>query len=183
MSGHAARTMRDRFVAAMEQRAGGHDDAVRRLLDERLSGLSRIDAVHADAPADSTKAATTPARGPLGELVEQVSARNVALPSTFPELAALDEFRQLWSAIRAESQLQQSVQPVPTDAGPLNSAGLVHRSIALMRELSPGYLRQFLAYVDDLVWLEQLAGSGGRAAADAPGATPPAKRPRRKPRA
>lgn len=182
MSELVARVMRDRLVAAMERRAGGHDDAVRRLLDERLSGLSAIDAVHADAPADSTKTATTPARGPLGELVEQIAIRNGAPPSTFPELAALGEFRQLWSAIRAESQLQQSLQPLPANAGPLNSAGLVHRSIALMRELSPGYLQQFLAYMDDLAWMEQLASSGGFATSERPGATSPGKRPRRKPR-
>jgi hypothetical protein len=36
---------------------------------------------------------------------------------------------------------------------------LVHRSIMLMRSLSPDYLAHFLAYVDDLSWLEQLAGS------------------------
>lgn len=36
---------------------------------------------------------------------------------------------------------------------------LVHRSMALMRSLSPDYLAHFLAYVDDLSWLEQLAGS------------------------
>ena len=29
-----------------------------------------------------------------------------------------------------------------------------------MRELSPGYLRAFLAYVDDLAWLEQLGTVG-----------------------
>jgi hypothetical protein len=174
--------MRDRFVAAMERRAGGHDDAVRRLLEERLSELPRIDAFHAGAPADRTKAATTPAPGPLGELVEQIASRNGAPSSRFPELVALGEFRQLWSAIRAESQLQQSLQPLPANAGPLNSAGLVHRSIALMRELSPGYLQQFLAYVDDLAWMEQLAGSGGWATSETPGATSPGKRPRRKPR-
>jgi hypothetical protein len=49
-----------------------------------------------------------------------------------------------------------------------------------MREASPGYLRSFLAYVDDLAWLEQL-GSAGPAAA--PGAGAPRKRARRKPQA
>jgi hypothetical protein len=32
----------------------------------------------------------------------------------------------------------------------------VHRSLSLMRELSPGYLQQFLSYVETLSWMEQL---------------------------
>jgi hypothetical protein len=38
----------------------------------------------------------------------------------------------------------------------LNSAVLVHRSLTLMSELSPGYLQHFLMYLDNLAWLEQL---------------------------
>lgn len=174
MSERAAHAMRDTFAIAMARRGGGQDDEVRRLLDERVSAwrCSALD------PVDSTPTAAPSAGGALGALVDQIAAHAVVQPPTFPELAALGEFRRLWSALRAESQLQQSLQPAHPDAGPLNSAGLVHRSIALMRELSPGYLQQFLAYVDDLVWMEQLAGSGTLATAEAPG-----KRPRRKPRA
>ncbi len=181
MSEQTARAMRLRFIAAMEQRGGGHDGAVRRLLDERLSGLPCVDTEHAVVPT-STEVAATAARSLLGGLVDEITRHTATQPSTFPALAALGEFRQLWSAIRAESQLQQSLQPVPGNAGPLNSAGLVHRSIALMRELSPGYLQQFLAYVDDLAWMEQLTGSGAFAAVAAPGSTNPGKRHRRKSR-
>lgn len=182
MSEQTARAMRLRFIAAMEQRGSGHDGAVRRLVNERLTGLPCVDTELAVVPA-STKAAAVPERSALGALVDEITNHTAARPSTFPELAALGEFRQLWSAIRAESRLLQSLQPVPGDAGPLNSTGLVHRSIALMRELSPGYLQQFLAYVDDLAWMEQLAGSSGWAGAETRGATSPGKRPRRKPRA
>ncbi len=38
--------------------------------------------------------------------------------ATYPELPALDAFRTLWSSIRSDSQLQQSVAHTPTDAGP-----------------------------------------------------------------
>ena len=65
----------------------------------------------------------------------------------------------------------------PTDAGPLNSTALAGRAIALMRELSPAYLRAFLAYVDDLAWLEQMDNSSSSAGS----ASTKKKRTRRKP--
>jgi hypothetical protein len=43
---------------------------------------------------------------------------------------------------------------VPKNAGPLNSSSLVHRSLSLMREVSPEYLQHFLGYLDSLAWLE-----------------------------
>jgi hypothetical protein len=74
-------------------------------------------------------------------------------------LPVLDDFREMWSKISTERQLRQSLAQVPGNAGPLNSSSLVHRSLSLMHELSPGYLRQFLSYVDALSWMEQMAGS------------------------
>ncbi len=37
-----------------------------------------------------------------------------------------------------------------------------------MRELSPGYLQQFLSYVDALSWMEQMNGGGALTDKDAP---------------
>ncbi len=61
---------------------------------------------------------------------------------------------------------------VPANAGPLNSSSLVHRSLALMREVSPGYLRHFLSYVDALAWPGQLGGDGAVPGNDTPSAKP-----------
>jgi hypothetical protein len=94
----------------------------------------------------------------------------------------LDDFRKLWSRLRTESQLRQSLEQVPTNAGPLNSGNLVHRSITLMRELSPGYLQQFLAYVDALTWIEQMNNGGALVVQEAPRAVGSKKRARSKPR-
>jgi hypothetical protein len=66
--------------------------------------------------------------------------------------------------VRSEKQLRQSLDQVPRNAGPLNSSSLVHRALSLMREVSPGYLQQFLAYADALSWLEQLNASVAAAA-------------------
>jgi hypothetical protein len=73
--------------------------------------------------------------------------------------------------VRTGQQLRVAEVLVPQNAGPLNSSSLVHRALSLMRELSPGYLQQFLAYADALSWLEQLNAGG----------TPPAKEPPRAP--
>jgi len=52
--------------------------------------------------------------------------------------------------------VRQSQEQVHKNAGPLNSNQLVHRALSLMRELSPGYLQQFLSYTDALMWMEQI---------------------------
>jgi len=52
-----------------------------------------------------------------------------------------------------------------------------------MRELSPGYLQQFLSYVDTLSWMEQMSDGGALAAKDGPRAVSTRKRTRGKPRA
>ena len=78
--------------------------------------------------------------------------------ASYPELPALDYFREVWSKVRTEKQMRQSLEQVPGNAGPLNSSSLVHRALSLMREVSPGYLKQFLSYVDALSWMEQMNG-------------------------
>ena len=74
--------------------------------------------------------------------------------------------------------MRRSLAPPTEDAGPLNSSRLVHRSLTLMRGLSPEYLQQFLAYADTLSWLETLQDAGvltGKETAQPVGAKPRAK--------
>lgn len=166
--------VRFHFIEAMERRAANHDGDVRRILDDKLCALLEAyadDLARAEsASSDAVDSATSelPARDGLGRLIDDIAQRAVprenahavenpvAELSRFPELEALGEFRKTWSALHAESQLQKAMAQVPTNAGPLNSEALVHRAIALMRELSPGYLQQFLAYVDTLSWMERI---------------------------
>jgi hypothetical protein len=119
-----------------------------------------------------------PDRGPLGRIADELAAR----PSSYPEMAVLDHFQKLWSRMRTESQLRESLDHAPENAGPLNSSALVHRSIALMRDLSPGYLQHFVSYVDDLSSLEQLGRGGAATSKDVPQAATIGKRPRSKAR-
>lgn len=128
----------------------------------------------APATANCPPPRAAPRRGPLAELVDLLASRGAAatqneapttrdaLPShrheRSPDLPMLDYFRETWSKFSAEKQLRHSREQVPDNAGPLNTNSLVHRSLSLMRECSPGYLQQFLSYVEALSWMEQLAG-------------------------
>lgn len=80
----------------------------------------------------------------------------LGLRDAYPDVRMLEYFRGVWSGVSADRQVRQSQQQVHKNAGPLNSNQLVHRALSLMRELSPGYLQQFLSYTDALMWMEQI---------------------------
>ena len=160
------------LIAAMEQRAANLGGEARRALETRLAELR---AAHT-AALDKTPPA--PSQPGLRDLVADLAREPSPQTAAYPDIPALADFRQLWSTLRADSQLQQSVAHTATDAGPLNSTALASRAIALMRELSPAYLRAFLAYVDDLAWLEQMEHPGTSAGS----VTTRKRRARRKPR-
>lgn len=164
MRADTATAIRARLLAAMQQRAADLDGAARGALDARAAELGARDA----AAATDTPAASTPPTA-LRELLDQLAHAHADTPAraAYPELPALADLRQLWAELRSDRQLRQAVVHAPADAGPLNSAALASRAIALMRERSPGYLRAFLAYVDELAWLQQL-GQPAAAATPAP---------------
>lgn len=197
--------LRFAFIDALATRAAAHDGQVRRILDARLSellaayaeelGTARAGAGNGDGDGDGATAPHSAAGSPLGGLLAHIATRAPAAgevfaadaagraPAAFPQLPALDAFRRTWDRLRSDSQLRQSLEQLPLDAGPLNSGVLVQRSIALMREVSPGYLQHFLSYVDTLSWLEQLRDGGGLAADATPrgaGAGKPARSRARK---
>ncbi|RZA37412.1 MAG: DUF2894 domain-containing protein [Lysobacteraceae bacterium] len=156
---------------ALQRRLGAHRGEVRRMLEARLS--AQIDAYAAALETGGSclrppaKARVT--RSALAELVDDLTrladVRNAgsagpASGAPFPEMEALDHFRRTWSRSRTERQVRDSLASSPTDAGPLNSASLVKRSLDLMRTLSPGYLHHFVSYVDVLSSLERMEDSG-----------------------
>jgi hypothetical protein len=105
---------------------------------------------------------TRGARGTPQDLARARPGREAARggptrPSTDAAAAAptLQFFKRTWSRLSADQRLAQSRATLPGNAGPLNSHHLVHRSLTLMRELSPEYLERFVGYIDALQWLEQ----------------------------
>lgn len=93
-------------------------------------------------------------------------------PANSPEPQHLDYFRELWADVNTSRQLQQSQAHVPEKAGPLNTSHIVHRSLVLARELSPGYLKQFLGHLEALSWMAQIGQDGGALKGAAPAARP-----------
>lgn len=172
---HRADPVRFRLIESMARRAAGHQGAARQRLGARLDELLAAYA----AQVAQTEAATTgptPAAvpGALAALVTHIAqhtATDTHAPSLAgaPELKTLGYFRATWTRLNADRQLTQSLAKVPENAGPLNSHNLVHRSLLLMRELSPAYLHRLMGYVDTLMWAEQ---------AQASIAAPPAETPR-----
>jgi hypothetical protein len=157
-----ASRMRLRVIEALAQRASQQQGDTRRVLEARLSAL--VDAQGLPHARDG--APVEPARSPLADLLDELKRRSGAhaAPSQM-----LDELRAIWSTVSAEKRLRESLAQVPRNAGPLNSSSLVHRSLSLMREVSPEYLQHFLGYIDTLSWMEELMlASGAVAAKDAP---------------
>lgn len=179
--------VRFRLIEAMARRAAGHSGDARKLLDGRLSELVSAygEAVDRAASPDAGDAPRPrlSARGALADVVDYIASQ-APLPDAAPTSGAaprstprdtsrvepklIDYFRDTWTRVSASQQLQQSLERVPEHAGPLNSSHLVHRSLTLMREMSPAYFEQFLSYVDALTWLEQMHGGAAAAVKEAP---------------
>jgi len=161
-----AAAVRARFAQALARRAAAHEGAARRLLEARLAELKAVSVAPPDTPSSD---AAPSRRGTLAELAAH-AARQKPAPvlglasgprEGAPDKAAAHDtrtvqfFKRTWSRLSADQRLAQSRATLPENAGPLNSHHLVHRSLTLMRELSPDYLERFVGYVDALQWLEQ----------------------------
>jgi len=149
---------------------------------DRAADMDEATGEHPAGPVDqgANTAAVAPAGRPLEALAAHLAMQHAAegdsavsqtlaqQRAAYPELPAIDYFREAWASVSTNKQLRQSQAHVPDNAGPLNSSHLVHRSLSLMRSLSPGYVRQFLSYVDALSWMDQLNQAGTTPAKDAP---------------
>ena len=153
--------VRAHFREALARRLQAAPPAVQRLLLEKLQQLEGARGEMEPAvsvPAGPTRRRAAVPRKPLSPLAQlnQHIADGVQPPgATRPELRSAQAFREAWSRICAEIDVHQAVQRAPENAGPLNSHMLVLRTLGLMRELSPDYLRRFMAHADTLLWLDQ----------------------------
>jgi hypothetical protein len=103
------------------------------------------------------------------------------------DMKSLRQFKESWARIAAQDELKQAIERGPQNAGPLNSHQLVLRSLSVMQDISPDYLRRFMTHLDALLWLDQLsqrpAAPDGKPAkaASSPANKPKARRPATKP--
>lgn len=158
---HDADAVQAHYLAALTRRLEAAPEAVQRVLRAKLPVAAPVKA----EAHESVVPAATPRRPrapppkpltPLGQLNQHIASTTQA-PGTAgrPELRSAQAFRETWSRLCAEDEVVQAVRRGPENAGPLNSHMLVLRTLGLMRELSPDYLRRFMAHADTLLWLEQ----------------------------
>jgi hypothetical protein len=167
------------FLEALQRRAHVASGALRGVLDARLAVL--LDD-YARQLAEAPTSATAVTRHTRDGLTALGQVRADANPD-YPALPALVAFRGLWAQLRTAGQVRQTLAQTPSDGGPLNSSVLVHRAMGWLGELSPAYLQHFLAYVDNLAWLEQMQQRGTLPSRDsAPGRAPAKPRRARTPR-
>lgn len=169
-------------IEALARRAQGQGGAVRGLLDARIAEL--IDAcatgtgctgecerrIDAAPPPDAGRAAMAELLRRFDHASAHGGAAGSALPvpgvqpvstrqapdhaRSPPRRAAFDDVRSASLRARTESQARQALNDAPENAGPLNSANLVHRALNAMRDAAPGYLFPFMTYVDLLACIE-----------------------------
>ena len=123
-----------------------------------------------------SRLARTRAPSPLAQLNRDIAAN--APPAR--ELRSAQRFRETWERIGAEVQVQQARDRAPQNAGPLNPQRLMLDTLARMGELSPHYLRRFLAHTETLLWLEQAQAQLKQGVAGKTAVVKPVKVPRQK---
>lgn len=152
-------------LEALAKRVPALQGDVRNAVETRLATLAAAYEAAVRASGSAVRQDVQPAASPLAELTERLIARvepqieiavDAPAQAAQEKLAMLDEVREVWSAVRLRSQLRQSLEPSQEEAGPLNSERLVQRMLMHMRDVSPGYLRHFMAYADVLSGLQQM---------------------------
>ena len=130
------------------------------------------------ASAPATPVSPLAALNAHAEQAAQAAREAAGLPPAaggpWPELRSAQRFRETWERLGAERQVQQARARAPQNAGPLNPQRLMLETLARMGELSPHYLRRFIAHTETLLWLEQAqaqlkAPAAGRASGSRPG--------------
>lgn len=160
-------------LQALADRASAYQGQVRHLLDARLAQLlQELKTCMAPSKRTDKQAGDTgPSSAhhqPLAGLVRHIAHHapqaaeggwDFSLPGaqgSRPELKSIRHFRNTWSKLSVDRQVNKALDQAPKNAGPINSHMLVLRSLALMRELSPDYLNRFMSHVDTLLCLDQV---------------------------
>lgn len=99
----------------------------------------------------------------VAEAAAQAAPGGPGAAQARPELKSAQRFRESWAVLCAEDVVEQASTQAPQNAGPLNADMLVLRTLGLLRELSPDYLRRFLTHTETLMWLEGQQGRGAAA--------------------
>ncbi len=123
-----------------------------RSVGQRLVPIGWIPRLQAQAAARGLRLDEGLARG-LGELDRTpgfVEQRARGRASALGNALSIRLFRDSVESARAVFSMARASDNVPEAAGPYNGQALAARALAAIAELSPSYLRSFLAGLDDL---------------------------------
>lgn len=90
----------------------------------------------------------------LSQTLEALDALRTALGQR-TELQAFGVVRQRAWKRDVEARIEQAVATLPESAGPLNSQGLVVKTLLALDQRAPDYLQHLASYLDTLLWLEE----------------------------
>lgn len=168
--------VRFRYLETLAARLPTQPPSVQRVLETRLRTAvldyaARVPAQPVQAPAALAQAGPA-AASPLALLNRDLQHRARAHggderallndSASPPALPSVQRFGEVWAKIAAEQRVDEAFSRGPENAGPLNPHRLLLRSLALMRNLSPDYLRHFVSQMDTLLWLEQASARPAR---------------------
>jgi len=71
------------------------------------------------------------------------------------ELQSMKKFRESMKYVNVDKIIAQAINDCPENPGPHNPQMLAVRSLTIMRELSPQYLRRFTSYIETMLFLEK----------------------------
>lgn len=122
------------------------------LLIEQISGENR----HAFQKPDSFEELLHRREEEMLHEIDNSPGKNADSPlgNEVPALKSYQLFRETWAKHYSDKLVSDAVRTLPENPGPLNSQMLITRSLIIMRNLSPNYLKRFVSYVDTLLWLE-----------------------------
>jgi hypothetical protein len=162
--------VRFHYITALARRAGAYQGSVRRVLDAKLEAAAvtlrmRLEQSQRDSTAGAVTAQPSAVthHETLGDLVlhlaqhapDRAESLLDAPVARRPELKSVRYFRNTWSKLSVERQVNQALGQAPKNGGPINSHVVALRALAVMRDTSPDYLNRFMSYMDTLLCLEQ----------------------------
>lgn len=165
--------LRWQYLASLAERLQAAPLGQQALLQTKLAqGLAECQARLAQRP-QAAQPGAKPKRPPsalaqLNQAVAEAAGGPPGVPGAGParpELKSAQRFRESWAVLCAEEVVDQASTQAPQNAGPLNAHMLVLRTLGLLRDLSPDYLRRFLTHTETLMWLEGQQGQQGRGGA------------------
>ena len=150
--------VRVHFIEALARRAAGQPDHVKRLLNLKLQqAVTDLKLRFANSLQKHEQTIQQP-RGHRGDLAAlSVDLRQMARRYA-TEQNSVTYFRDNWSRLKTNKKVAKAIDQAPKNAGPINSHGLVLKSLALMRDVSPDYLNRFVSHVETLLILDQSDG-------------------------